>query len=142
MRLAQPAVLGCAAWRVRLENFDAIRTVSLCPHFDFFFFVATCRAFSLEFLPYSLQAVFLDAASRCFPSLFFSDRCSSPIMSCVQKRVVPEISEEFAQSIRKGLTLAELTKEVEQAVMEESGNSVKDARNKYVNRLGLRWSST
>lgn len=43
---------------------------------------------------------------------------------------MPEINEEFAQSIRKDLTLEELTKEVEKAVMEETGTSKKDARNR------------
>ncbi|CAM9813825.1 unnamed protein product [Scytosiphon promiscuus] len=48
----------------------------------------------------------------------------------VKVRKVPEINEEFAQSIRKDLTLEELTNEVEKAVMEEAGTSKKDARNR------------
>lgn len=50
-----------------------------------------------------------------------------------QVRKVPEINEEFAQSIRKDLTLEELTNEVEKAVMEEAGTSKKDARNRRGN---------
>lgn len=48
----------------------------------------------------------------------------------LQIRKIPEVNEEFAQSIRKGLTLEELTAEVEKAVMEETGTSKKDARNR------------
>ncbi|CBJ32857.1 Trigger factor (TF) [Ectocarpus siliculosus] len=48
----------------------------------------------------------------------------------VMKRNVPEVNEEFAQSIREGLTLEELTTEVEKAVMEETGTSKRDTRNK------------
>ncbi|CAN0012822.1 unnamed protein product [Pylaiella littoralis] len=48
----------------------------------------------------------------------------------VQTRKLPEIDEEFAQSIRNDLTLEELTQEVEKAVMEETGTSKKDARNR------------
>lgn len=50
----------------------------------------------------------------------------------LQKRNVPEVNEEFAQSIREGLTLEELTREVEKAVMEETGTSKRDTRNKWV----------
>lgn len=52
----------------------------------------------------------------------------------LQVRKVPEINDEFAQSIRKDLTLEELTNEVEKAVMEEAGTSKKDARNRRGNR--------
>lgn len=45
---------------------------------------------------------------------------------------MPEVNEEFAQSIREGLTLEELTREVEKAVMEETGTSKRDTRNKCV----------
>lgn len=44
------------------------------------------------------------------------------------------MDEAFAQSIRKDLTLEELTKEVETAVMEESGTSKKDVRNRQATR--------
>lgn len=47
-----------------------------------------------------------------------------------QKRPIPEINEAFANSIRAGLTLEELTAEVEKAVREESGTSKVDARNR------------
>eukprot|EP00752_Nemacystus_decipiens_P008079 g7221.t1 len=48
----------------------------------------------------------------------------------IRIRKIPEVNEEFAQSIRKDLTLEQLTAEVEKAVMEESGTSKRDARNK------------
>ncbi|CAN0509450.1 unnamed protein product, partial [Laminaria digitata] len=43
---------------------------------------------------------------------------------------MPEVNEAFAESIRKDLTLEALTKEVKDAVMEETGTSKKDARNR------------
>lgn len=52
-----------------------------------------------------------------------------------QKRRLPDKTEEFANSIRAGLTLEELTKEVEKAVMEESGTTLTDARNRWVGLL-------
>eukprot|EP00904_Undaria_pinnatifida_P012763 jgi/Undpi1/8617/HiC_scaffold_25.g11082.m1 len=48
----------------------------------------------------------------------------------IKNRILPEVNEAFAQSIRKDLTLEALTKEVENAVMEETGTSKKDARNR------------
>lgn len=50
----------------------------------------------------------------------------------VQIRKIPEINEEFAQAIRKDLTLEQLTMEVEKAVMEEAGTTKVDARNRCV----------
>lgn len=61
-----------------------------------------------------------------------------PPTSARQKRVVPELNEEFAQSIRKDLTMAELTAEVEKAVMEETGTSKKDARNRSGGTIEIR----
>eukprot|EP00903_Cladosiphon_okamuranus_P008511 g8175.t1 len=48
----------------------------------------------------------------------------------IRVRKVPEVNEEFAQSIRKDLTLEQLTAEVEKAVMEEAGTTKVDARNR------------
>lgn len=53
-------------------------------------------------------------------------------MTLLQIRKVPEVNEEFARSIRKDLTLEQLTMEVEKAVMEETGTTKVDARNRRV----------
>ncbi|CAN0109835.1 unnamed protein product, partial [Hapterophycus canaliculatus] len=56
----------------------------------------------------------------------------------IKVRNVPEVNDEFAQSIRKDLTLEELTNEVEKAVMEEAGTSKKDARNRRARQHDVR----
>ncbi|CAM9747761.1 unnamed protein product [Ascophyllum nodosum] len=58
----------------------------------------------------------------------------------VKKRIVPEVDEAFANSIRADLTLEELTQEVERAVREESGTSKKDARNRAMEDALLKFT--